>query len=100
MAINEIPISPDNQQFSYAVNGLSYQFRFIWRGTFWVIDISDSKGELIIGGIPMIPGADLLEQHAHLGLGFALLVQCDDPGQDYPTENDIGLSSHLYIITE
>ncbi|MBG6243106.1 MAG: hypothetical protein EKE20_15390 [Candidatus Symbiopectobacterium sp. Dall1.0] len=100
MAMHEMPLSPDNQQFNYAVNGVSYHFRFIWRGTFWAIDISDSQGTLIIGGIPMITGADLLGQHVHLGLGFALLVLCDDPGQEYPTATDLGVGSHLYIITE
>lgn len=100
MAFSEIPLSPDNQRFSFPVNGASYSFRVLWRGIQWFLDISDTNGELIIGGIPLVTGSDLMEPFTHLGLGFSLLVVCDTPGVDSPTEKDLGTLSHLYIITE
>ncbi|ARF49676.1 phage baseplate plug family protein [Pantoea stewartii] len=100
MAMNEIGLTPDNQQYSYSVKGTTYQFRILWRDICWVLDISDSTGTGIVSGIPLVTGADLMEPFNHLGLGFSLLVVCDVPGQDYPTETDLGTRSHLYIITE
>ncbi|WP_458038696.1 phage baseplate plug family protein [Pantoea ananatis] len=100
MALSEILLSPDNQQFSMAVKGSSYSFRVLWRDICWVLDISDGTGSAIISSIPLVTGTDLMEPFNHLGLGFSLLVVCDVPGQDYPTETDLGTRSHLYIITE
>lgn len=73
----------------------------VWRdGMGWVLDLLDSGGTGIASGLPLITGVDLLEQYNHLGLGFGLLVACDDPGQEYPTKTDLGIGSHLYVVTE
>lgn len=96
----EIPLFADNQSFSTTLNGSIYQFTVIWRDPLWFIDISDSSGTLVIGSLPMVTGANLLEQYSFMGLGFSLKVLCDDPSQDYPTVNDLGIGSHLYAITE
>ncbi|AWQ18481.1 hypothetical protein C1N63_06375 [Pantoea ananatis] len=100
MAFSEVLLSPDNQQFSLAVKGNTFSFRVLWRDICWMLDISDNTGAIIIAGIPLVTGTDLMEPFNHLGLGFSLLVVCDVPGQDYPTETDLGSRSHLYIITE
>ncbi|EHK8616480.1 hypothetical protein KCD24_004121, partial [Salmonella enterica subsp. enterica serovar Mississippi] len=51
-------------------------------------------------GIPLVTGADLLAQYAYMGLGFKLVVMCDDSTQDYPTKTDLGGRSHLLVLTE
>jgi len=101
MQVNEIPLSPDNQQFSIAVNGVSYQLRSLWRdGAGWIVDLMDASGAPVVSDIPLVTGANLLSQYAYLNLGFALVVICDDPGQDYPTKTDLGIKSHLLVVTE
>lgn len=100
MAIIEIPLSPENQKFSIALYGKSLQISLIWRATFWCLDIMDGAGNPLINGIPLVSGVNLLEQYNHLGLGFALYLSCDDPLNDYPTETDLGIKSHLYAVTE
>lgn len=100
MAVTEIPLSPDNQTFTITLAGTEYQIRALWRGAFWVIDLMNSTGALIIGGIPLVTGADLLAQYGYLNLGFSLYVVCDDPLYEYPTETDLGIRSHLYAETE
>jgi hypothetical protein len=35
-----------------------------------------------------------------MGLGFKLVVVCDDSTQDYPTKTDLGGRSHLLVSTE
>lgn len=76
----EIMFTSENQAFSGTIAGLSYQMRVVWRGIFWALDIMDGSGALLIGGIPLIPGADLLEQYKYLKLGFSLFVICDVEG--------------------
>ncbi|EOE6687928.1 hypothetical protein ACKR4U_005494, partial [Klebsiella pneumoniae] len=82
MALSEIPLSPNSQSFNITLAGVDYQMRVVWRGVCWFLDLMDSAGNLIIGGIPLITGADLLEQYAYLNFGFSLYVLCDDPASE------------------
>lgn len=101
MNINEIPLSPDNQTFSTTLAGLTLTMRLVWRdGAGWVLDLLDSNNAGIVTGIPLVTGTDLLEQYSHLALGFKLVVACDDASQEYPTKTDLGVNSHLYVLTE
>ena len=100
MAISEIPLSPENQQFSISLAGQSLQMAVTSRSVFWCLDVMDSSVADLIKGIPLITGADLLAQYRYLGLGFSLYVDCDDPANDNPTETDLGIKSHLYAVTE
>jgi hypothetical protein len=75
--------------------------RLVWRdGAGWVLDLLDSNNAGIVTGIPLVTGTDLLEQYSHLALGFKLVVACDDASQEYPTKTDLGVNSHLYVLTE
>lgn len=65
-----------------------------------VMDLQNDRGEPVISGIPLVTGADLLAQYACMGLGFKLVVVCDDNTQDYPTKTDLGGLSHLLVSTE
>ncbi|HDZ1216305.1 hypothetical protein AAHX32_10290 [Klebsiella pneumoniae] len=100
MTISEIPLSPDSQSFNIALAGVDYQMRTVWRGVCWFLDLMDSTGTLMIGGIPLITGTDLLAQYTHLKMGFSLYVVCDDPASESPTQFDLGIKSHLYAETE
>lgn len=100
MSVTEIPLSTDNQTFITTLNGTVYQMRVVWRGVCWFLDLMDSNGTLMIGGIPLITGADLLAQYTYLNLDFSLYVVCDDPASENPTQFDLGIKSHLYAETE
>lgn len=101
MNIAEIPLTPDNQQFTTAINGVNYSILTLWRDDAgWIIDLQDSNGADIVTGIPLMTGVNLLAQFSYLNLGFGLAVVCDDPAQDYPTKTDLGINSHLLAITE
>jgi len=100
MTITEMPLQPQNQTFSTTIAGSLYKVTVIWRAGCWYLDLNDSTGALIAGGIPLVTGADLLAQYAYLNLGFSLFVVCDADDQDYPDENDLGICSHLFIRTE
>lgn len=100
MAVSEIPLTPENQQFSVTLAGKTFQMSIMWRDAFWYLDIMDSGGNALIMGIPLITGADLLAQYNYLNLGFSLYVGCEDQANDNPTEADLGINSHLYAVTE
>ncbi len=90
MIIQEIPLTADNQQFSIVLGGVTWQISIIWRDLYWIMDLQNDRGEPVISGIPLVTGADLLAQYACMGLGFKLVVVCDDNTQDYPSKTDMG----------
>lgn len=100
MTIEEIPLTADNQQFSITLAGTALQMRILWRGSYWVMDLQDERGEALVSGLPLVTGTDLLAQYAWLQPGVKLIVVCDASGQEYPTQTDLGSSSHLLVITE
>lgn len=97
----EIPLSPQPQTFNIALAGVTYGFTVRWNvpNASWVIDISDASGNPLVSGIPMVTGADLLEQYGYLGLNFALVAQTDNSPDTVPTFDDLGTTGHLYAIT-
>ncbi|HEM6680820.1 hypothetical protein I5384_03315 [Citrobacter koseri] len=100
MAIQEIPLTADNQQFSINIAGTTWRISIIWRDLYWIMDLHNDRSEAVISGIPLVTGADLLAQYAYIGLGFKLVVVCDDSTKDYPTKTDLGARSHLLVSTE
>ncbi|MEN0630630.1 hypothetical protein AAIG33_24955 [Phytobacter ursingii] len=100
MNVNEIPLSPDNQQFSVTIAGIAYNIQVIWRDPVWCLDLLNSDKTPLVLNLPLISGAELLAQYSYLNLGFKLAVVCDIPGQENPTKTDLGITSHVYAITE
>lgn len=97
----EIPLSPNPQTFNIALAGVTYGFlvRWNWVSACWMIDISDATGNLLVGGIPMVTGVDLVGQYAYIGFGFKLVAQTDNAPDVVPTFDDLGITGHLYAIT-
>ena len=100
MNISEIPLSPDNQQFVIAVSGVTYTMRINWRDPVWYLDLLSADLTPVALALPLVAGADLLAQYAYLNLGFLLVVGTDSAGQENPTKADLGITSHLYVVTE
>ena len=100
MNISEIPLSPDNQQFVIAVSGVTYTMRINWRDPVWYLDLLSADLTPVALALPLITGVDLLAQYAYLNLGFSLVVGTDIAGQENPTKSDLGITSHLYVVTE
>lgn len=65
----------------------------------WVLDIGDQAGAVLIAGIPLITGTDLLGQHTSLRLDGALFVLTDRSTDEVPTYAGLGSTSHLYFVT-
>jgi len=81
-----------------AVN-INYSVAWNQAASCWVIDISDSSGNPLVQGIPLVCGADLLGQYGYLGLGGELIVQTDNSPDTPPTFTNLGASGHLYFFS-
>jgi hypothetical protein len=96
----EIPLTPEPQSFQIALVGVTYSMTVVWNtvNASWMIDIADASGNPILSGIPMVTGADLLQQFAYLGFNFRLVCQTDNAPNVVPTFADLGATGHLYAL--
>lgn len=97
----EIPLTPSAQKFQIALGLLTYTLTLKWvdqPNGGWTLDIGDSDENPIVGGIPLITGADLLEQYKYVGIPGQLIVQTDHDINAVPTYENLGINSHLYFI--
>lgn len=98
----EVPLSAEAQQFSIAMAGKDYWLALRWnaQAPAWVLDISDSQRLPIVLGIPLVTGADLLEQYGYLDFGGKLFVQTDHDTDAVPDYASLGGTGHLYFVVE
>ena len=102
MSFYEIPLQPTNQNIRISILNVTYVIRTYYcdiANGGWVIDISDSSGNAILQGLPLVTGADLLGQHEYLDLGFGLMFASDGDINAVSGFNDLGVSGHLYVVT-
>ncbi|ECE0889781.1 hypothetical protein DUV30_23710 [Salmonella enterica subsp. diarizonae] len=101
MQLNEIPLSPDNQQFRILLGNTTYTLRIIWRDAAgWILDVMDSGGVVLLSGVPLVTGLNLLEQYPQLGINGALVVVTDKGAPVDPTKTNLGMYSHLVFVQE
>lgn len=65
----------------------------------WVADISDINNTPVLVGVPLVTGANLLEQFLHLGFSGKLIAQTDNAPDVVPTFTNLGTTGHLYYLT-
>jgi len=97
----EIPLVPQPQMFEIVLAGVQYQLLVWWNNVnqSWMIDISDSSGNPIVTGIPLVTGQDLLAPYGYLNFGGQLIAQTDFKPGAVPTFKNLGTTGHLYWIT-
>lgn len=99
MQINEIPLTPTNQQFTIKLSDTVWQFRVIWRDSAgWVLDMLTVDNQPMIQGIPLIVDENLLAQYQHL-ISEGKLVLLSDEDSDITTDT-LGIKPKLYWITD
>lgn len=99
----EIPLSATPQQFTVSLSGIDYQMRLTYAdadGGGWVLDIASNQGVPIVQGIPLVTGANLLEQYDHLGFAGRLWVQGSPDPDAVPTFDDLGTGAFLFWVTD
>lgn len=101
VSILEIPLKIGQPQtLSITINNVTYNLSLKWfeQATLWVLDIADNLNNLIVAGVPLITGADLLGQYKHLGFDFGLWCSTDGVPDAAPTFTTLGDNSHLYAV--
>jgi len=102
VAALEIPLTPQAQRFSITLDGIVYRMRALWNDAEeggWTLDIGDEDGVLLVAGIPLVVGVDLLAQHRHLGFTGGLYVTTDRGAGEIPTYPGLGQTAHLFYVT-
>lgn len=92
-----IPLEAGAQTLSVPLGGVTYRMRIWWRESVtpcWMLDLSTVDDVALVSGLPMLPGADLLAQHKHLGVAGVLYVLADDE----ITYDSLGNSTRLYFL--
>lgn len=100
--IVEVPLISTPQQFSVFLNGVSYDLTLKWNefGQRWVMDIALTSGGMLVSGIPLVVGQDLIEQFTYFEIGGMLVVQSDYDVLAAPTFDNLGTLSHMYFVTQ
>lgn len=65
----------------------------------WIADLTDVNGNAIVLGVPLVTGADLLEQFGYLRLGGQLIVQTDNDLDAVPSFTSLGKEGHFYFLS-
>jgi len=103
MAEYRIPLDPTPQAFGITLAGRLLRMTVRWNDADeagWVLDIADGEsGADLLTGIPLVTGADLLEPHAHLGLGGSLVVWSDSSDLP-PAIDNLGTAVDLIFVTQ
>ena len=98
-----IPLAPNPQIFTIQLSGIDYRIRLAYRNApeaGWVMDILDINENPIVNGIPLITGANLLDQYRHLGFLGRMWVQTGSDPDAPPTFINLGLDAQIYWVTD
>ena len=92
-----IPLAGYPETFSIALNNVTYQLTFLWRGS-WFMDIADNTGAAIVSAIPMVIGVDLLAPYKYLGFAGSMYMVNKAGGDSPPTFTNLGTDVILTYV--
>ena len=95
-----IPLTTDpNNSFQCALtlNGTAYTLGFFLSyntiAGYWEMTISNALTDtVLISGIPLLTGCNLLGQFEYMGLGSAYIINSDNNSNDSPDDTNLGTS--------
>lgn len=100
----EVPLSVGRpQRLNVRLGQVEYQLTLRYLNVEqggWLLDIADAIGNPMVLGIPLVTGANLLEQYEHLGFGGRLWVQTLSDPDAVPTFENLGDDGVLWWVTE
>lgn len=73
---------------------LQLEVYFSEMAQYWVMDISDAAGNLLLASLPLVtgnwPAANILAQYAYLKIGSAFVINLGQVPDDYPGASELG----------
>lgn len=99
--VARLPLRAASQRLSITLAGTPYSLWVRWNrfAEAWILDIADINNNPIVNGIPLVTGANLLEQYAYLDIGGQLIAQTDSAPLLPPAYNNLGDTANLYFLT-
>jgi len=98
-----IPLTNVPQRFTIELSGVAYIIVCKWNGEMpaWTLDIFDEvTSQPLIVNLPLVAGANLLEQFGHIGIPGKLLVYTDGDEFAPPTLDNLGQEANLYYLVD
>lgn len=104
MAVFKIPLIATPQRFEITLGGITYIMTCKYNDSEqsgWIIDLADSEtSEPIAACLPLITGANILQNLDYLGFTGELRIFTDSDPRAVPTFTNLGTESNLYFVTE
>lgn len=104
MATFKLPLQNIPQTFEITLGAINYILACKWNDADeagWVLDFADAVTNLpIVANVPLITGADVLENLDYLGFTGSLFVFTDGNDLAVPTLLNLGVESNLYFVTQ
>jgi hypothetical protein len=92
-----IPVTNEpDQNFicTVPVNGqnitLRFRLRYNTQGGYWWLTLADKNGNVLVDGVPLLTGQNILEQYQYLNIGSAYVVKTGSSPLDSPDEQSLG----------
>ena len=63
---------------------------------YWLMDISDDEGNMLISALPLVPAQNILEQFAYMGIGSAYVLPRTQVKEQWPSAET--LTADWYLI--
>ena len=98
-----IPLTNVPQRFTIQLSGVAYIITCKWNpeAPAWVLEFADEvTNQVLLTNVPLVAGADLLEQFKHVGIPGKLLVYTDGDEFAPPTLENLGQEANLYYVAE
>lgn len=99
----KLPLNNSPQRFAIELSGIQLIMETKWNGESpaWEINIFDGlTQEPLITSMPLVSGADLLEQFEHKGIPGRLIVLTEGDELAPPTLDNLGVESELYYLVD
>lgn len=97
-----LPVTNQPEKFTISLSGTNYILVSRWNAADeggWIVDFYDQDNNPLIMNIPLVNGANLLEQYTYTGIPGLLYVSVDGDDYGVPTIDNLGDGSDLLYET-
>ncbi len=74
---------------------LTFHLTYNELAKYWLVDVSNSEGKMLISALPVIPAQNILEQYQYLRIGSAYILPRDSVQEQWPTAETLATDWYL-----
>lgn len=74
---------------------LGFELQYNELAGYWVVTISDEKGNALVAGQPILPSQNILEQYEYLQIGSMYIVPTQTVEEQWPSRHTLGMQWYL-----